>query len=53
MVDQNGGKSERFQNFQKLLHFIQIESFFSQKFIRRYIESDEEIKVFDVMGILK
>ena len=45
MVDQNGGKFERFQNFQKRLHFIQIESFFSQKFIRRYTESDKKIKI--------
>ena len=45
MVDQNGGKFERFQKFQKILYFIQIESFFSQKFIRRYIESDKKIKI--------
>ena len=49
MVHQNGGKFERFWNFQKRLHFVQIK-FFSQKFIGQYIESDKKIKNFDDMG---
>ena len=42
MVDQNGGKFERFKNFFKGLHLIQIK-FFLQKFIGWHIESDKKI----------
>ena len=50
VMDQNGGKFERFQNLQKL-HFIK-SIFFSRKFSRWYIVSDEKIKNFDAMGTL-
>ena len=43
MVEQNGGKLERFQKWETL-HFIQIEKYFPQKFTGWYIESDEKIK---------
>ena len=40
MVDQNGGKFERFQNLKKEMHFIQIDFFlFLQNFIEWYKES--------------
>ena len=47
MVDQNGGKFERFQNLKKEMHFIQIEFFFFflQNFIEWYKESDEKTKI--------
>ena len=39
-------------NFQKRMHFIQIEFFFRRRSLDIYIESDKKIKKFDDMGTL-
>jgi len=47
MVDQNGGKFERFKNFQKKIAFYPNRIFLSQKFI----ESGKKIQILTIWAL--
>ena len=51
MVDQNGGKFQRFEKLFRKRDFYPNRKFFSQKFIGWYTESDENLKILTLWAL--